>query len=280
LIKSLTISISPSLISLSITENSIGDATCMALSAMFSSPHSKLQSLNLASNSLDKGKGWESMMNEIGKNRELTDLDVSDNPLSDLAIISMADAFQVDCFLLHLKLEDIQATSASIKLLLDALTKHSRIQTLSLANNPLSADAGKSLAELIQKNSLIKLNLHSCSLGVLGTFEIICESFFKNASLKELILSNNQLHNDGISFFTTSLLKCHDSLRFESLNFSENKISFTACKSLIEAAKAKLGSSLQKLILSGNVSSNLEVTQLLGLGHFVNAMYIFAPFGQ
>ncbi|XP_050440269.1 uncharacterized protein LOC126845587 [Adelges cooleyi] len=210
--------------------------------------------LELAGNSLKSHVDWTLILGSLGRlehldlresgvsnlpenvfsnNTWLRSLVLAENELSDLDV-----ATTLGHNLVHLDFLDLSYCHLKGPLSEDAFANATKLRTLILSGNPLSAaDLAVALSPLLK---LVKLSLRDC-----GLTRLPANTFHKFTSLQELDISRNPLNN---AF--TALLSPLESLEHLDMGYSNlQRISRTTFLKM---------SALKTLILSGNKLKSLE----------------------
>ncbi|XP_052051841.1 ribonuclease inhibitor isoform X2 [Apodemus sylvaticus] len=186
----------------------------------------------------------------IQANPALTELSLRTNELGDAGVGLVLQGLQnPTCKVQKLSLQNCRLTEASCGILPDVLCSVSTLRELHLNDNPLG-DAGlKLLCEGLRDPQcrLEKLQLEYCNLTATSC-EPLASVLRVKAGFKELVLSNNDLHEAGVQILCQGLKD--SACQLETLKLENCGITSANCKDLCDVVASK--ASLQELDLSSN----------------------------
>ena len=186
----------------------------------------------------------------LSKNFELKELDLSCNNLQEKGVRKILKSMKYSN--LHKLNIGNNQISDDLKCIADVLTLATKLEELDLSYNKVSADHMRQFL-YETKNifaNLIKLNVSGNVISD-GAAEALADALSVNTKLKELDLSDNNLHAEGIS-------KIFNGLRMSTLiklNISSNDITGKAADDIVNVLSRNI--ELEKLDISqGNVHND------------------------
>ncbi|CAG8719781.1 8875_t:CDS:10, partial [Cetraspora pellucida] len=162
---------------------------------------------------------WQGIVEVLGNNKTLTNLNIENKTLSDDAAIALAKNLYKNTTLIYLNLRHSQFDSEAIKILAGALCENTTLTNLYLSRNKLGKSGEKVLAEALCKNTtLTNLDLSSNNLGESGG-KALAEALCNNNTLTNLDLSLNNIRESGVKALAEALCK---NTTLTNLNLSWN----------------------------------------------------------
>ncbi|XP_041938965.1 NACHT, LRR and PYD domains-containing protein 3-like isoform X5 [Alosa sapidissima] len=215
-----------SLKELNLRGNELHDAGVQHLSELLKNPHCKLEKLELSDCFLTE-KSCAAIASAAGSNScSLKELNLSDNELHDAGVQHLSELLKnPHCKLETLVLSDCFLTEKSCAVIASAARSNScSLKELNLSHNELHDAGVQHLSELL-KNPHCKLEtlvahsphtprlpliwLMSCSLTDKSCAAIASAAGSNSCSLKELNLSENELHDAGVQHLSELLKNPH-----------------------------------------------------------------------
>ncbi|PRP87838.1 hypothetical protein PROFUN_04312 [Planoprotostelium fungivorum] len=256
-----------SLIELVLAGNDVGNSIEGILKAL--KAKSKLQVLNLQANNIDTEHGM-TIASYLKSNSSLTELDISENPLSTGGIAVVLNALKdrpvqtklhmnicieappehilplIDTIVSSLK-EKLSALSLSgngltremLSLLINMLqVKSTKLVYLNLAgsgNDNMNLDDINNLIETLSSNNCLEvLNLSYCGIGTEGA-QMMADFLRRDTTLTKMILKGNTIETSGIqALYQTFKYKTrrHKTLQIISYLFDLSRVDISDGKSL------------------------------------------------
>ncbi|CAO2583846.1 Ribonuclease inhibitor [Lemmus lemmus] len=196
----------------------------------------------------------------IQANSTLTELSLCTNELGDAGVCLVLQGLRnPTCKIQKLSLQNCSLTEAGCRVLPDVLRSLPTLRELHLSDNPLG-DAGlKLLCEglLDPQCRLEKLQLEYCNLTATSC-EPLASVLRAKADFKELVLSNNDLHEAGVQMLCQGLKD--STCQLESLKLENCGITSANCRDLSDILASK--ASLQQLDLGSNKLGNAGIAAL------------------
>ncbi|OMJ78907.1 hypothetical protein SteCoe_21177 [Stentor coeruleus] len=212
------------------------------------STHSSLKVLNLGlyegsmrKNSLSLS-GAASLAAILLKNTSLDTLILEDNDISANGGECFGIALTQNCNLKHLKLaeNDLRTEGASL-----IIKNASKLESLDLSKNYITADAGQILEKLLSTSRRLKKIVLEYNELLPAGAEFIAKGLRRNAILTHLNLKGNILGDDGVQFLVNVL---QENKTIRELNLSLNEI-------------GPMGSSAIAQILTQTKIKNLDISK-------------------
>ena len=198
----------------------------------------------------------------LSNNYKLEELDLSCNNLQELGIRSILESIK----LIHLTKLSISNNqiSCDLKHIADVLTLATKLKELDLSYNKLSADH---MTHFLYETknifaNLIKLNVSGNVISD-GAAEALADALSENTKLKELDLSNNNLHAEGIS-------KIFNGLKISTLlklNISHNNVTDKAADDIANFLSRNV--KLENLDISHNNLQSHDATKIFTINNIV-----------
>ncbi|XP_036416505.1 uncharacterized protein LOC118800403 [Colossoma macropomum] len=252
-----------SLKELDVSNNKLQDSGVELLSAGLKSSHCKLEILRLALCRFG-GKSCENLGSVLQtETSSLKELDISNNELHDSGVELLSAGMKSShCKLEILRLALCRFGGKSCENLGSVLqTETSSLKELDISNNELH-DSGVELLSAGLKSSHCKLEILRLALCRFGGKS--CENLgsvlqTETSSLKELDISNNELHDSGVELLSAGLKSSH--CKLETLRLSGCMVREEGCSSLASALSSN-PSYLKELDLSYNLPGKSGVKLL------------------
>ena len=208
--------------------------------------NSSLITLNLSDNSIGDA-GASSLSQALTENSSLITLNLNGNSIGDAGASSLSQALTANCALSTINLSRNLLGGAGASSLSLALISNSSLSTLDLSLNLIDGAGASSLFQALTANSsLTSLDLMYNSVGNDGALSL-SQALAANSSLTSLDLSNNRIDEAG-ALSLSQALTANSSLT--TLRISSNSIGDTGASSLSRALTAN--STLTTLKLKGN----------------------------
>ncbi|XP_035381322.1 protein phosphatase 1 regulatory subunit 37, partial [Electrophorus electricus] len=179
--------------------------------------------LNISFNKHIGSRGWQAAAHMMRKTSSLQYLDARNTPLLDHSAPFVARALRISGSLAVLHLENAGLSGRPLMLLATALKMNMNLRELYLADNKLNG-----LQDSAQLGNLLKFNYNIQILDLRNNHMLdsglayVCEGLKEQRKgLVTLVLWNNQLTHNGMSYLATAL-PCTQSL--ETLNLGHNAI--------------------------------------------------------
>ncbi|XP_076119168.1 NACHT, LRR and PYD domains-containing protein 3-like isoform X2 [Alosa pseudoharengus] len=247
-------STSCSLKELNLSGNEIQDAGAQHLSDLLKNPHSKLKKLVLCRCSLTEKSCAVLASAASSPSCCLTELNLSRNSLSDAGVHHLSDLLKYS----HCKLEALLLYGCSLteKTCSDLASAVNSICCslieLNLSENELHDAGFQHLTDLLKNPhcKLEKLVLEGCFLSKKSCAALAsAASLTTSCSLKELNLTDNEIHDAGVQHLSDLLRNPH--CKLEKLQLSWCSLTKNSCAALASSA-ISTSCCLKELILSGN----------------------------
>ncbi|XP_062299551.1 LOW QUALITY PROTEIN: NACHT, LRR and PYD domains-containing protein 12-like, partial [Scomber scombrus] len=245
--------------------SNLKDSDVKLLCDLKESPDYRLETLRLTGCYLSETH-CEVVASALKSNPHLTDLDLSDNELSDSAVKHLSAGLESpNCRLKTLRLELCRLSEISCASLVSALKSNpSHLTELHLSRNDLQDSGLKQLCDLLKSPDcrLKTLRLRSCSLSKISCASLVSALKSKPSHLTELDLSHNNLLDSGLKL-VCDFLKSPD-CRLKTLRLDDCSLSEISCASLVSALKSN-PSHLTELDLRWNNPKDSDVKLLCEL---------------
>ncbi|XP_036418247.1 NACHT, LRR and PYD domains-containing protein 13-like isoform X2 [Colossoma macropomum] len=242
-----------SLKELDLSNNDLQDAGVEKLSAGLKSSHCKLEILRLALCNLGRNTSGYLGSALQSETWPLKELDLSKNNPQDSGMEILSTGLKSSqCKLETLRLAICNFTVQSCKFLISALqTKISCLKELDLCSNELQDSVVELLSAGLKTGDckLEILRLALCNLAVETCENLGSLLQLENGSLKELDLSNNDLHDSGMELLSAGLKSSY--CKLETLRLSGCMITEKGC-SFLASALSSNPSHLNELDLTYN----------------------------
>ena len=234
-----------SLITLNLSDNSIGDAGASSLSQALTE-NSSLITLNLNGNSIGHA-GASSLSQALTANCSLSTINLSRNLLGDAGASSLSLALTSNSSLSTLDLSFNLIDGAGASSLFQALTANSSLTSLDLMYNSVGNDGALSLSQALAANSsLTSLDLSNNRIDEAGALSL-SQALTANSSLTTLRISSNSIGDTGASSLSRALTA---NSTLTTLKLRGNSIGDAGASSLFQALK--VNSSMTTLDLGYN----------------------------
>lgn len=239
------------LVEMKLTRYGIGDKATVALGAFLSQCPLKVNSLEVAENSIHN-RGMAVLLSAVGRHQMLRVLDVSHNSIKWSATVALSRIFTQPepVKLMELKLSGCKLGDKNMGLLAQSMTDCGTLTTLQLDRNNL-AKCGSSIGSLLSVGAA-SLSLTDVDLSwnqFRGEDSIkIAKSLQENQSLTKLNLSWNHFGLDVAIFAVCKFVSSSEYLH--TLDISYNKIKERG--SICIADSLKQNKILKKLTMDGN----------------------------
>ena len=182
---------------------------------------SSLRSLKLALNEITSEQSLEKLKNAI-LHSQLKELDLNSNNIGNNGIKQVASALGSISTLEKLNLSNCNFTAKGALPLFQILAKNSRLKELILDKNFLDGKRLRVLRDFIgNNNGLHYLSMNHCRLGEEGAY-FISQGLTKNRKLRTLLLSNNNIFDEGLIRLGQTIGM--SSLGLEHLDVSNNTL--------------------------------------------------------
>nr|XP_048314143.1 ribonuclease inhibitor isoform X2 [Myodes glareolus] len=196
----------------------------------------------------------------VQANPTLTELSLCTNELGDAGVCLVLQGLRnPTCKIQKLSLQNCSLTEAGCRALPDVLRSLPTLRELHLSDNPLG-DAGlKLLCEglLDPQCRLEKLQLEYCNLTATSC-EPLASVLRVKPDFKELVLSNNDLHEAGVQMLCKGLKD--SACQLESLKLENCGVTSANCRDLCDVLASK--ASLLHLDLGSNKLGNAGIAAL------------------
>ncbi|XP_058617988.1 uncharacterized protein LOC131531330 isoform X3 [Onychostoma macrolepis] len=221
----------------------------------------KLEILRLSNCSITE-EGYKALSSALRSNpSHLIELDLTGNDPGQAGVKQLTDVLQNGhCKLKILRLNDCNLTDTSCSALATLLESETNLKELNINNNNLQ-DSGVTLLCTGLKNMKCRLEilrLSKCDLTEKSCSDLASVLSSDSSSLKDLDLSNNNLHDSGVKLLSDGL---KENCKLEKLRFSNCSITEEGYKALASALRSN-PSHLIELDLTGNDPGQAGVKQL------------------
>ncbi|XP_053179057.1 uncharacterized protein LOC128362340 [Scomber japonicus] len=234
------------LLELDLSNNKLSDSSVKRLSAGLESPNCRLKDCGLSETQC------EVLASALKSNPHLTELDLSNNKLSDSSVKRLSAGLESpNCRLKTLRLVSCRLSKISCDYLASALMSNpSHLRVLDLRENNLKDSDVKQLSDLQQSPDcrLETLILYDCGLSETHC-EVLASALKSNPHLTELDLNYNELSDSSVKRLSAGLES--PNCRLERLILESCRLSKTSCAYLASALKSN-PSHLRELDLSFN----------------------------
>ena len=195
----------------------------------------------------------------LSKNDELEELDLSCNNLQESGIRNILDSINI----LNLSILNISNNHITndLKYIGYILTPATKLVELDLSYNSLNAESMQNILYEMKNifANLVKLNVSGCVISAEVT-EALGDVLLENTELKELNLSDNNLHGEGIKNIFNGL-KISTLIKF---NISHNNITYLVADYI--ACFLSRNTKLEELDLSHNNLKAAGAIKICGIG--------------
>ncbi|XP_035225893.1 protein phosphatase 1 regulatory subunit 37-like [Stegodyphus dumicola] len=222
--------------------------------------------LNISSNKGIGNQGWQACSKMLKRTPCLQYLDASKTSQNEQSLLILGRAFRTGSYLVTLHLESCGIFGRPLVILVAALKLNNTLLELYLGDNKICSADGLQLGNLLRSNSTLELlDLRSNNLQDLGICHLVdglCQQAANNGEcLKTLVLSNNNLTQNGMAHINRALLVSESLMK---LDISHNNI----CDEGIQHLKQGLltNQSLQTLVL---VNTKLTCEGAVALAEFI-----------
>ena len=195
------------------------------------------------------------LSNSFGTGLNLTNLDLSENDISDAGATCIAEAIKVNKTLTNLDLSENAISGAGATCIAEAIKVNKTLTNLDLSYNGISDAGATCIAEAMKVNkTLTNLSLYGNRISDAGV-TCIDEAIKVNKTLTNLDLSENAISDAGATCIAEAM-KVNKTLT--NLNLSYNGISDAGATCIAEAMK--VNKTLTNLYFSGNRISDAGAT--------------------
>ncbi|XP_076155228.1 ribonuclease inhibitor-like, partial [Alosa pseudoharengus] len=188
------------------------------------------------------------------KSCSLKELKLNQNELCDAGVQHLSELLKnPHCKLEKLWLRYCSLTEKSCAVIASAArSKSCSLKELYLSENELNGAGVQHLSELLKNPDckLEKLELRYCSLTEKSCAAIASAARSNSWSLKELDLSNNELHDAGVQHVSELLKNPH--CKLENLMLMKCSLTEKSCAAIASASRSNSRSSLKKLNMRNN----------------------------
>ncbi|CAD5126857.1 DgyrCDS14885 [Dimorphilus gyrociliatus] len=233
---------------ISLTKNPIGTEVGIGIFENIKRNCTKLSSICLNNCGIESQIGLV-IGEAIGKQKHLTALDLSNNPLGTEVGKNLIENLKANCTRLsEIYLNNCGFDSNIGPAIGEAIGKQKQLSVLDIGNNAVGSVVGRNIFENIKDNckQLIKINLIKCDLES-NIGEAIVEAIGKQKQLSQLNLSDNPL----------VLLLLAKSMRLKWLNLEGNKLGSEVGKSIFENIKLNCSDLSAISLASCELESNI-----------------------
>ena len=207
--------------------------------------HTKLKIINLQSNSITE-KSAEALASIISNNIGLEQLYLDNNTIQ-LGVIKMSTALTNISTLKELDLDNNNIPEEAANELSAAIRANNSLEKLWLGGNHLGSSTVMIVNALMQITTLNVLNLNCNQNRSEELAPALTSVISHNKSMESLLLSDNNLNDDGVIKIAQSLCK-HTKLKM--INLQSNNITEKAAEALASIISSNTG--LEKLYLDNN----------------------------
>ena len=204
-----------------------------------------LQSLDISCCGIS-GDGVLVISDSIMNNTSLQELNMSGNKVTIEGAHKIAEVIQFNTTLHKLNISDCGIIDDGVVVISDSLIECTSLQELDMSHNEITIEGASKIAEVIQSNTIHKLNISNCGIAGDG-IGIISNCLMECTTLQELNISNNEITNEvakgiaGIMQINKTLYK---------LDISNNGISGDGTTVIVDSLKGN--NTLQALYMSYN----------------------------
>ncbi|KAF4115056.1 hypothetical protein G5714_002545 [Onychostoma macrolepis] len=254
---------------LDLSGNKLGNSGIEKICHLMKNLHCRLEKLKLSNCSITE-EGYKALASALRSNpSHLIELDLTGNDPGQSGVKQLSDLLQDG----RCKLKTIRFLSPAAEKACAYLTKvlgksPLLLKDLDLSGNKLGDLDGKKLSALLMDShcKLEKIKLNKCELTEESCSALASVLSSDSNSLKDLDLSNNNLHDSGVNLLSDGL---KNNCKLEKLRLSDCSITEEGYKALASALRSN-PSHLIELDLTGNypgLSGVKKLSDLLQDGH-------------
>lgn len=220
--------------------------------------NSSLQVLILSNNEINE-KGIIYMETKLTQCK-LKHLDLSLNPINNNGLISLANCLSGDILneISYLNVSECSLTFEAFRMFIRKLSKNHKLQTLIFNRNNLFSNKWETLQNAFSGMALKNLSFGSCQIG--PSIKDIAQVFRRNATIKFIDFSHNQIDDDQFYYFQNYPI---NNLALEEIDFSNNFISDKSASTFFK--NLLFNNSIQKLNFFDNQLQNESANAILEL---------------
>ena len=238
------ISHNKSMDSLLLSDNNLNDDGVIKI-AQSLCKHTKLKAIDLQSNNITE-KAAEALASIISSNTRLEELYLGDNTIQ-IGVITMSTGFKNISSLKVLDLNDNNIPEEAADELSATIRANNSLEELWLGGNHLGSSTVMIVNALMQVTTLKVLNLNDNQNRSEELAPALTSIISHNKSMESLLLSDNNLNDDGVIKIAQSLCK-HNTLKV--INLQSNNITEKAAEALASIISSNTG--LEELYLGNN----------------------------
>ncbi|XP_050959226.1 protein NLRC5-like isoform X23 [Labeo rohita] len=250
-----------SLKELNMNNNNMQDSGVKKICTGLKSKKCELETLRLSNCGITK-EGYKALASALRSNpSHLIELDLTGNDPGQSGMKQLTDVLQTGCCKLKiLSLNDCSLTDKSCSALATLLGSDTSLKELNMNNNNLQDSGVKQICTGLKnmKCKLEILRLSKCALTEKSCPDLASVLSSDSSSLKDLDLSNNNLHTSGVKLLSDAL---KENCMLEKLRFSNCSITKEGYKALASALGSN-SSHLIELDLTGNDPGHSGVKEL------------------